>query len=360
MKNKKRILWDLRLFSTNYASRGVGVYCASVCRMLLPRIENYEMFIWCTPDHVPDFVKTASIHLIEYSPCNWKKELFRIPSLIMQHRIDLFHYWVLLGPLQQCSPGLFHPCKTCGTVYDLGVEFWNTPWLENIRKRISWKVQRYLAGSIDSIFTISKTTKNDFTNLYPEKAAATQTVYMPSETKNPLPESTGSPFFIFLRGGPHKNEYTVVEAFINFHENHKNYSLILLGEDTSDISQMDHYRDNNIVCERSMKRYKYYLKTASALLFCSFTEGFGIPPIEAMIFGCPIIVSDIAPLRETCDDAALFVDPHNVSDIAHAMHKIILENRKWSEKSFDGGKRYSRLSSNSCDKILKCYQALLS
>lgn len=360
MKQKKRILWDLRLFSTNYMTRGIGVYCTSVCRELLPKLDNYEVFIWCSPEHAPDYFKTASIHWIEYSPGTWKKELVRIPSLILKYRINLFHYWVLLGPLQQCATGLFHPCKTCGTVYDLGVEFWNTPWLENIRKRTSWKVQRVLAGAIDSIFTISSSTKNDFTKLYPQKAFETQTVYMPAKIENKFQRSDSSPFFIFLRGGPHKNEHTVVDAFINFRRAHQDYSLILLGEDASDTTLIDHFQDNNIICERSMEHYEHYLKTASALLFCSFTEGFGIPPIEAMTSGCPLIVSDIAPLRETCSDAALFIDPHSSVSIAVAMNQVIKENREWSEKSFEGGKRYYRLSSDSFDRILKCYEVLLS
>jgi glycosyltransferase involved in cell wall biosynthesis len=359
MKQKKRILWDLRLFSTNYASRGVGVYCASVCKGLLPLIDNYDIYLWCSQEHVPDFLKNASLHLIEYSPGTWKKELFRIPSLVLQYRINLFHYWILLGPLQQCATGLLHPCKTCGTVYDLGAEFWNTPWLESIRKRTSWKAQRFLAGSIDSIFTISSATNDDFTKLYPQKAAATQTIYMPTELKNPL-VSDRSPFFIFLRGGPHKNEYNIVKAFINFHKKHRNYSLMLLGEDSSKQSHVDFYQNYNIFCEDSMEHYQRYLKTASALLFCSFNEGFGIPPIEAMATGCPLIVSDIAPLRETCNGAALFIDPRNDISIVQAMLEIIQENQKWSEKSSEGGKRYNRLSLNSCDQILKCYEALLS
>lgn len=360
MKKKKRILWDLRLFSTNYASRGIGVYCTSVCRTLLPHLDDYDIYLWCTPEHIPDFLKSAPVHLIEYTPSTWKNELIRIPSLIQRHRINLFHYWVLLGPLQQCASGLVHPCKTCGTVYDLGVEFWNTPWLENIRKRISWKVQRHLAGSIDSIFTISSAAMNDFLKLYPKKKEATQIVYMPSHWNSAFRTSDSAPFFIFLRGGPHKNEHNVVEAFIKFRQNHQNFSLILLGEDTADTLQTDRYRENNIICERSMEHYKHYLTTAAALLFCSFAEGFGIPPIEAMASACPIIVSDIPPLRETCSNVALFVDPHNVHAIVQAMNEIILENRKWVEKSFEGSKCYNRLSLTSYDTIVKGYQALLS
>lgn len=52
-------------------------------------------------------------------------------------------------------------------------------------------------------------------------------------------------------------------------------------------------------------------ENALCFVFPSFYEGFGIPPLEAMLCGCPVIVSDIPALRETCGDAALYCDPHD-------------------------------------------------
>ncbi|MBL8659732.1 MAG: glycosyltransferase family 4 protein [Rhodospirillales bacterium] len=52
-------------------------------------------------------------------------------------------------------------------------------------------------------------------------------------------------------------------------------------------------------------------ENALCFVFPSFYEGFGIPPLEAMQCGCPVIVSDIPALRETCGDAALYCDPHD-------------------------------------------------
>jgi glycosyltransferase involved in cell wall biosynthesis len=116
----------------------------------------------------------------------------------------------------------------------------------------------------------------------------------------------------------------------------------------------------NIICENSMDYYHDYLCHASALLFCSFHEGFGIPPIEAMAEGCPLIVSDIPPLRETCSDSAVFVDPYKVSQIADAMSLIIENNANWSVKSFSGGKNHYHKSSETVNRLLKCYENLVS
>jgi glycosyltransferase involved in cell wall biosynthesis len=67
---------------------------------------------------------------------------------------------------------------------------------------------------------------------------------------------------------------------------------------------------------------KALLQSALGLVLPSLTEGFGLPAAEAQRLGCPVIASDIAALRETCGDAALFVDPVRADSIAHAMARL--------------------------------------
>lgn len=68
------------------------------------------------------------------------------------------------------------------------------------------------------------------------------------------------------------------------------------------------------------------LRDAAALLFPSLYEGFGIPPLEAMANGCPVIASDIPPVREVCGDAALYFDPHRAGELAAGMRSILAES----------------------------------
>lgn len=63
-------------------------------------------------------------------------------------------------------------------------------------------------------------------------------------------------------------------------------------------------------------------ENALCFVFPSFYEGFGIPPLEAMICGCPVIVSDIPALRETCGDAALYCDPHDPKSLANGIRAV--------------------------------------
>jgi glycosyltransferase involved in cell wall biosynthesis len=64
---------------------------------------------------------------------------------------------------------------------------------------------------------------------------------------------------------------------------------------------------------------------AELIIFPSFYEGFGLPPLEAMACGCPCVVSNIASLSEVCGDAALYCDPYNIDDIAEKMNLILAD-----------------------------------
>lgn len=66
-------------------------------------------------------------------------------------------------------------------------------------------------------------------------------------------------------------------------------------------------------------------QNARALLFPSLYEGFGIPPLEAMVLGCPVLSSDIAPVREVCADAARYFDARDPAAIAAAVERFLAE-----------------------------------
>jgi glycosyltransferase involved in cell wall biosynthesis len=68
------------------------------------------------------------------------------------------------------------------------------------------------------------------------------------------------------------------------------------------------------------------LKNANALVFPSLYEGFGIPPLEAMLNGCPVIASEIPPVVEVCGDAALYFDPGNVDSMTHALRRVLADS----------------------------------
>ncbi len=67
-------------------------------------------------------------------------------------------------------------------------------------------------------------------------------------------------------------------------------------------------------------------RNATCFVYPSLYEGFGLPPLEAMACGCPVVVSNVASLPEVCGDAAHYVDPHDVEGIAEGMYKVLTDN----------------------------------
>jgi glycosyltransferase involved in cell wall biosynthesis len=68
---------------------------------------------------------------------------------------------------------------------------------------------------------------------------------------------------------------------------------------------------------------KWLYQNARAFLFPSLDEGFGLPPLEALYFGCPVIASDIPVLRETLSSDAHFVDSRSVTAFARCIAEIV-------------------------------------
>lgn len=103
------------------------------------------------------------------------------------------------------------------------------------------------------------------------------------------------------------------------------------------------------------------LQQAQALLFPSFYEGFGIPPVEAMVNRCPVIASDIPAVHEVCAEAALYFDPHDPSALRRAMIDVMDENKVASAARRNRGEeRAARFSWHQSARVLldHCRQSL--
>lgn len=98
---------------------------------------------------------------------------------------------------------------------------------------------------------------------------------------------------------------------------------------------------------------------ARALVFPSLYEGFGIPPLEAMQFGTPVVASTIPPVREVCDDAALYCDPLDTASIAQAMRTILDDDDLHARLSAAARARSIAFSwEDSADRLLAAVEPL--
>lgn len=131
---------------------------------------------------------------------------------------------------------------------------------------------------------------------------------------------------------PHKNLSTLIKAF-KFISKLIPHKLILVGKKegfiTGDKAVLaeDKISENRIIFTGKVGdlELKSYYKYADLLVFPSFYEGFGLPALEAMASGCPVLVSNISSLREICGDAAIYCNPNSEFDIAEKI-LLILKN----------------------------------
>lgn len=127
---------------------------------------------------------------------------------------------------------------------------------------------------------------------------------------------------------PRKNLRNLIKAF-NLIKN-KDYKLVIVGGISKVFSNSDlgPILNDNIVFTGYLSDLELasFYSQADVFVYPSLYEGFGIPPLEAMAYGCPTIVSDVNSLREVCEEASFFVNPNSVSAIAEAIDNVLQNN----------------------------------
>jgi glycosyltransferase involved in cell wall biosynthesis len=349
-----RILWDFRLFSYGYANRGVGTYTLRVARSIIHLLSNEKIFIWAQKDHLPKEMLAWPVEWIPYTPCSWKKDLFRIPIIIGKYHIDLMHYWIVLGPIHSIGLGLFHRCAGMGVVYDLAVELWpDVPFASSKKNTWYWKTQKRLIRSFSAVFCISNATRQDLAQVITKGNFKTPVVYMPV-TENISPDNTlRKPYFFTFGGASHKNLKRTIEAFSIAKIALMDLTLIVLG----DVNRAEEIPDplpQGVIFE-DLSHYDEHRKNACGLICCSLHEGLGIPAIEAILWACPLLLSPIPCFKELWNDIACFAAPEDVSSITSGMKNLLLNQDLWQEKALQGRLFYSKMAKDAGRKIVSLY-----
>ena len=102
-------------------------------------------------------------------------------------------------------------------------------------------------------------------------------------------------------------------------------------------------------------------RKASCFIYPSLYEGFGLPPLEAMACGCPVVVSNVTSLPEVCGDAAYYIDPNDVENIAGGIQKVLMDEelrQNMIEKGLERAKLFSW--EKAAKEHLKVFEEVLS
>ncbi|MCS7025552.1 MAG: glycosyltransferase family 4 protein [Bryobacteraceae bacterium] len=172
---------------------------------------------------------------------------------------------------------------------------------------------------------------------------------------------------------PQKNIPRLVEAFavlrgeLENHPIYKDLRLIIIGDE---ISRFPDVR-RTVVQTRTGNAVRFlgfvpfdtlrvFYETAEAFVFPSLYEGFGLPPLEAMASGTPVVTSNVSSLPEVTGDAAVVVNPENVFDIARGMKEVLLDENLRSRLVKAGLEQARRFSwERTAKQVLRAYEECL-
>lgn len=272
--------------------------------------------------------------------------------------------------------------KVMNTIYDLTFEFYP----ETMDKRNLRRIKRDLAYSLerpDKIITISEATKQDMIQHLRVDPSKIEVIYCGVDFKHfnearnnsqSVREKYQLPDQYILYIGtlePRKNIETLIEAFKRFKiegdKSNAGIKLVLAGKKgwlyegifkkIQELGLEDDVVDLGYIDEID-KPALYQM--AQCFVFPSIYEGFGIPVIEAMAAGTPVITTNVSSLPEVAGEAGLLVDPKDTIAIAESMYQLTTNEAKKQELIQKGYTQAQKFSwETSAEKLYRVYKELL-
>lgn len=223
----------------------------------------------------------------------------------------------------------------------------------------------------ERVIAVSQATREDIEDLFGVPSERISVVYnapdpqflhddlQPGEMEHILARYQVTYPFILYAGNirPQKNIRRLVEAFavvrghLESHPVYRDLRLIIIGDEIS------RYPDVRLTVIQTrveqvvrflgfvpLKTLKVFYKAAAAFVFPSLYEGFGLPPLEAMACGAPVVASNVSSLPEVVGDAALLVNPVNVFDIAAGIREVLTNESLRAELVAKGHRRVRQFS----------------
>jgi glycosyltransferase involved in cell wall biosynthesis len=357
-KRKKRLLFDGRILSEN-SHTGIHRYAKELLKVLPSKISEIDIqLIGCQDSQIPESVAKIPISL----PLNDHDRAEKIVELSsIWEQSDLIYSPYYPVPRKR-------EAKAILTIHDL-IPLVHPEWFNNSSTiRFFEKNLRESAKCVEKIIADSHCTKRDIVKFYDIEEEKIEVIHLaPSSIfkntqncnfpfKNDVPKivSENRPYFLSVATlEPRKNLVRTIKAFELFRDSEKNLepALLLVGksgwknEELLKTFNNSRYKDSIFFTGYlSDKALIAVYQQALAFIYPSLYEGFGLPVLEAMSSGVPVITSNNSSLAEIATDVALCCDPYSVEEIAVSMQRITESQTLRQNLSAWGIQRASKFS----------------
>ena len=320
---------------------GIGTYTRNLLRHLARIDRDSEYVLLC---HEPDLEIGPQLGpnfrtVLEPSPNYSIREQIHVPWVLHRERPDVFH-----APHYVMSPAVC--CRSLVTIHDC-IHLMFPRYLPNRAAYVYAKAFMWSAARRSHrILTVSEASKRDiihFLNVPPEKIVVVYNAIDERFRVAPSEEAIArvreryqlDHRFVLYVGNikPHKNLVRLIEAFDRLRKRKfDDLTLLIIGDEISKLPAL-----RRAVHSHKLHKHVRFLgylpddtlailyRLAAVFVFPSLYEGFGLPPLEAMACGAPVVTSKVSSLPEVTGDAAVLVDPYDVESITDGIARVLTD-----------------------------------
>jgi glycosyltransferase involved in cell wall biosynthesis len=244
------------------------------------------------------------------------------------------------------------PHKVFKIAYIHDVLFLDYPQYYTRAELFYFRLMKNLANKADMVITISGSEKKRLmTNHVADNKEIAVVYHGVSDAFKPVIYHTDSLIKSIINTYNLPGRYLLFVGRINIRKNlmnlvkalefldDKTIKLLIVGEESNMYTELERYINggeliNRIAFTGHVPEEALHVIYACATIFCfpSYAEGFGLPPLEAMKCGVPVVVSGCTAMPEICGDAAVYVDPDNERDIACKINSLLNDSNLYNEK----------------------------
>lgn len=359
---------------------GVGTYTRNIVRALARLDSENEYFLLGPPQKVTEIgplpPRFTNVPLLDDGTS--AKGYVEFRASLKRLQCDLVHI-----------PHLFWmprnlPCPYVITVHDVLEHMYRARDRSSLRRSLHFHLTRRVLRGAGRILAVSNFTKKEIEKLFGIPGSQIEVVYNAIDERFLHGHATEAdrqilaerylvtyPFLLYAgRISPHKNLVRIIEAFsalraeLEKENKFSDLKLIIIGDELSKhpdlrrtVIRSGVQNDVRFMGFVPIEMLRIFYDAAKIFVFPSLYEGFGLPPLEAMAHGTPVVTSNTSSLPEVVGHAAVLVNPENVFEIMRALHRLLLDQsvrEKIKQRSYDQAKKFSWESS--AQKVLDVYR----